>query len=660
MSVETLKDFGAGKAGTVARWLEEIRLAQVWLDDWHEASRKIIQRYCDETSPSRGSGFNVLWPNTEILRASMYANRPKPDVRRRGNKADPAGRMAAQVIERGLEFAWDSQDPAADGQVDAMLTDHLLTGVGCLRVRYVPTFVRRREPVMRQEGDDGTALYFGPMLDEIDPDSVQRDPDTGDEFTDVEELHFERANIEHVYYKDLLWSPARAWRDVRWVAFRHEFTHDDLVEAFGPAKAAKCALTIAGRHEAQRAELPSIFKAALVWEIWDKATRKILFVSPGCIDTPLAEFDDEYNLRGFFPTPGLFRSVQRTDSTMPVPEYTLYQDQAAELDDLTARIADLSEQIRVAGFYDSSLENIPDVMRAQNKLIPIDNWQQLVERGGIDGAISWIPIEQAVAALQVLYQQRDVCLQTIYQIIGLSDIARGGSDPRETATAQQIKGQFGSLRLQPRQRALQAYLRDVMRLQAELIAEKFEPTTLIQMTGIMLDDQAMLLLRADALRRFAVDIETDSTIAIDDQAAKQQAIEFFGALAGFAQSAAPLAEAGLITGDAVRKMMLTGARAFKLGRELEDELEKPGQPAPQQGEADSQAKAAAAQAKAQVDMANAETKRMEVMRKAETEREKLALQAAEVALSARESDLQRLLAVLQAVQSSRQGAEGAA
>jgi hypothetical protein len=658
MAVERLQDFGAGKVGTVARWLEEIRIARVWLGDWHEAARKIQDRYTDEQASS-GTGFNVLWPNTEILRASMYANRPKPDVRRRGNKADPAGRMAAQVIERGLEFSWDSQDPASDGQVDAMLTDHLLAGAGCLRVRYVPTMVRRREPVMRQDGDNGTALYFGPMLDEIDPESVQTDTDSGDQFTEVEELHFERANVEHVYYKDLLWSPARAWRDVRWVAFRHEFTHDELVEAFGAAKAAKCSLTIAGRHEVEGGELPSIFKAALVWEVWDKATRTILFISPGCVDTPLAEFDDEYNLRGFFPTPGLFRSVQRTDSTLPVPEYTLYQDQAAELDDLTARIAELSEQIRVAGFYDASLENIPDVMRARNKLIPIDNWQALVERGGIDGAISWIPIEQAVAALQVLYQQREACLNTIYQIIGLSDIARGGTDPRETAAAQQLKGQFGSLRLQPRQRALQAYLRDVMRLQAELIAEKFEPTTLIQMTGIMLDDQAMLLLRADALRRFAVDIETDSTVAIDDQAAKQQAIEFFSALAGFAQSAAPLAEAGLITGDAVRKMMLSGARAFRLGRELEDELEKPGQPAPQQGEAEGQAKAAAAQAKAQVDMANAETKRLEVMQRGETEREKLALQAAEVALSARESDLQRLLAVLQAVQGN-QGASGAA
>jgi hypothetical protein len=655
MTVETLKDFGKGKAGTVQRWLEEIRVARNWVADWHEAAEKIQARYCDEHAGT-GSTFNVLWPNSEILRAAIYGSRPRPDVRRRGNKADPAGRMAAQVIERGLEFSWDAQDPPADAQVNYMLTDHLLAGGGLLRVRYVPTFVRRREPVLRQDGPDGNPLYFGTMLDEIDPETVLKDDETGDEFAEVEELQFERANIEHVYYKDFLWSPCRAWRDARWCAFRHEFTHDELVEAFGPGMAAKCSLTISGRHEKEGGDIPNIYKAALVWEIWDRDTRKVCFVSPGCVDAPLAEFDDAYNLRGFFPTPGLFRSVERTDSTMPTPEYTLYQDQALELDDLTSRIEMLSKQIRVAGFYDASLENIPDVMRAENKLIPIANWQALVERGGIDGAISWIPIEQAVAAIQVLYQQREIVLNTIYQIIGLSDIARGGTDPRETATAQQLKGQYGSLRLQPRQRALQAYLRDVMRLQAELIAEKFEPTTLIQMTGIPLDDQAMLLLRADALRRFAVDIETDSTLALDDQTNKQQAIEFFGAMASFAQSAAPLAQSGMISGEAVRAMMLQGARAFKMGRELEEELEKPGQPQPQEGDAPDPA----AQAKVQVDMANAETKRLEVQQRGEIEKGKLAIEAEKVGLSVREGDLQRLLAVLQAVQGAQQGAGGAA
>jgi hypothetical protein len=130
-------------------------------------------------------------------------------------------------------------------------------------------------------------------------------------------------------------------------------------------------------------------------------------------------------------------------------------------------------------------------------------------------------------------------------------------------------------------------------------------------------------------------------------------------MASFAQAAAPLAQSGMVTPEAIRAMMLSGARAFKLGRELEEELEKPGQPAPQEGEAGDQAAAAAAQAKMQVDMANAETKRMDVMQRGEIDKAKLAIEAEKVGLSARESDLQRLLAVMAAVQGA-QGGTGAA
>jgi DnaJ-domain-containing protein 1 len=642
VTVETVKDFGPGAMGRVQRWLDELQASGNWLHDWHDRCERIMERYVNEQA-SPGAGFNVLWPNTEILRAALYGQRPRPDVRRRGNKADPLGRACAQIIEGALEFLWDSQTHPVDGQIQAMLTDHMIAGAGILRVRYVPQWVRRREPVMRQDDDDGRARFFSTLLDEIDAnDVIEAD---GEAYTELEELHFERADVEHVYYRDFRWGPCRAWRDCRWVAFRHEFTFEQLKEAFGPAKAARCALTISGRDAQDGRDTPAFFKTALVWEIWDKETRKVLFVSPGMVDAPLAEFDDVCNLREFFPTPGLFRSVERTDSTLPTPEFLLYQDQALELDDLTARISALMEQIRVAGFYDASLENIPDVMRAQNKLIPIANWQALVERGGIDGAISWIPIEQAVAALQVLYQQRQILLDTIYQIIGLSDIARGSTDPRETATAQQIKGQFGSLRLQPRQRALQAYLRDIMRLQAELVAEKFEPSTLMQMTGRPLTEEMVLLLRADALRRFAVDIETDSTIAVDEQAQKAQAIEFFGAMAQFVQAAAPMAQSGIVAPEAVRGMLLHGARIFKLGRELEEQLEQPGQP-PQTEQAPPDP---AAMAKAQVDMTNAETKRMDVMQRGELERTKLAIEAEKVGLSEREMEAQRMLDVLDRV-----------
>jgi hypothetical protein len=649
MSVETESDFPAGQSGRVARWIDELAEAEKWLgQEWWERAERVERRYIDEQyaeGVELGARFNVLWPNTEILRAAIYGQRPRPDVRRRGDKRDPVGRQGAMVIERGLEYQWDTQSPHVDCEVDALLTDHMLAGAGLLRVRYKPQWARRRAPVMRQDGDDGRALFFGPELEEIDAEDVIEDGD--DLYAEIEELQFERADVEHVHYRDYLFSPSKSARDLRWMAFRHYFTHDELVAAFGPAKAARCNLTVndtttATSRGSALDETPSFFAQALVWEIWDKSKRRVYFLSPGLEGEFLGDYDDAYQLRDFFPTPGLWRSINRTDSMLPTPEYVLYQDQAAELDDITARISGLIEQIKVAGFYDAQLEELPDVMKATNALIPITNWAALVERGGIDGAISWVPIEQAIKALTVLYEQRRVILDTIYQIIGLSDIVRGASDARETATAQQIKSQYGGLRLQPRQRALQGYLRDVMRIQAELIAEKFEPTTLMQMTGLELDDQVLMLLRMDSLRQFAIDVETDSTIAIDDQADKQQTIEFFGAMTQFAQGAAAAVQTGMIAPEAARALMLYGARRFKAGREVEDALELEGQPQPQQEQPDP-----VAMAKLEVDKANAETKRMSEAAKDEREREKLDIERTKLGLDERQLEADAMIRVLQ-------------
>ena len=51
----------------------------------------------------------------------------------------------------------------------------------------------------------------------------------------------------------------------------------------------------------------------------------------------LAEDDDPYNLEGFYPCPTPLIAVRTTDTSIPIPEYTLYQDQAEELDRLTTR-----------------------------------------------------------------------------------------------------------------------------------------------------------------------------------------------------------------------------------------------------------------------------------------------------------------------------------
>jgi hypothetical protein len=650
VTIETLKDFSPGNPGKVERWIEEIRLADEFLDPWRKRARAVVERYTDQAANGASSAvFNVLWANTEILRAAIYGQNPRPDVRRRGENPDPTGRQAARIIERGLSFMWDTDGISgpAETQVNALLTDYLLTGRGVMRVRYVPRFVRRLEPVLEQQDADGV-VYFGTDLEEVDPETIEEDDD-GRPVRAVEELQFERADIEHTYYDDFLHAPARCWRDVRWIAFRHRFTSDELKAAFGPAKAARCSLTEATKLTAGGKHIGELFKKALVWEIWDRSERKVLFVSPGYTDGPLGEFDDEYGLRGFFPTPEPLRSIWRTDSLEPIPEYCIYQDQAQELEALSSRIADISEQIRIVGMYDASLEGLDALLApsSTNKMLAVSNWTAVQERGGVNGAMSFLPIEPQIAALQVLYQQRQVVLDTIYQVVGLSDIIRGASDARETAAAQQLKSRYGGLRLQPRQRALQSYLRDVMRLQAELIAEKFAPMTLQLLGGVPIDDRTLLMLRADALRRFAVDIETDSTIAADDQADKAQVVEFFAAMSQFVTSVAPLVQAGQVSGEAAKALVLYGVRKFKCGRDVEEALEQPGQPQQEQPDP-------AEQAKAQATIADAETRRLSVMTTAQTAAEKNDLERRKLELEERELEADAMLQALGFARDSRQ------
>jgi hypothetical protein len=61
-----------------------------------------------------------------------------------------------------------------------------------------------------------------------------------------------------------------------------------------------------------------------------------------------------------------------------------------------------------------------------------------------------------VSAFSTVYTQRTQVLQVIYEVTGISDIIRGGgTKASETATAQQLKAQYGSMRLRRRQDDIQ-------------------------------------------------------------------------------------------------------------------------------------------------------------------------------------------------------------
>ncbi|NBR38881.1 MAG: hypothetical protein EBT93_05575 [Alphaproteobacteria bacterium] len=262
---------------------------------------------------------------------------------------------------------------------------------------------------------------------------------------------------------------------------------------------------------------------------------------------------------------------------------------------------------RSDGIYAADEAAVERLMKEGNDavMIPVTNWSAFVEKGGLSNAVQFIPLGDVVGTLAQLYQARESCKQIIYEITGISDILRGASAAQESATAQQIKSQFASLRLNSLKDDMSRFARDVLRMKAEIMCSKYQPETLIQASGIMhtpeaqLVPQAIALLQNEPMRNFNIDIETDTLVLIDEQQDKQDRIEFLTAVGGFLRQAVDAAKSNPGMTPLLGEMLMFGVRGFKIGRTMEASLEQYLEQAKQQS---GQQQPSPEQIKAQADM----------------------------------------------------------
>jgi hypothetical protein len=642
----------------VKRWLDEVQLHEKEFEEWFERCKKLLKRYRDE-KPERGkSHFNVFWSNVETLKPALYARTPKPEIERMVKNNDPVSREACEILERATSNSIKEYD--FDTSVKNIRDDVLRVGRGVGWVRYEPT-------MQEMKGPDGKTI--------VDEESK----------TPVEEVTYEKVLCDYVHWNDFLHGTARTWGEVKWVGRRSYLTRAEVKAKFGEQIAKEIQLNFLPKNVVQegKKEGPEqeIYKKAQIIEIWDKTSKKVYWISDGYKKAPLKVEDDPLQLKEFFPCPRPLYATLTTDSLIPLPDYCMYQDLAQELDMITTREALLTEAVRVAGVYDESCEGVSDLLSAklENALIPVKNWPAFSQQGGIEGAIDFLPLKEITAALQVLSERKIALKNELYELTGLSDIIRGASGPAGvTATEQQLKSQFGSLRISDRQYEMQRFVRDLVEIKAEIIAEHFSPETLAIAADVQFDSpasqqvfmQAVQLLKDDKLRSFRIGIETDSTIALDESQEKQDRNEFVQAIGAFMGTALPMMQQAPAFTPAIGEMLLFLARGFKAGRSLENALEQgveqtmqqiqqaaqqPPPPDPAMMEAQSKQQIAQAelqmqQAKSQSDMALEQSKvqhqmQMDMM-KAEHERE-----LAEIK-TRNELELSQLKAHMQAQQSA--------
>lgn len=597
--VTTVDQLESTPAGLVRRWLSEWEIADKAEKTWRKDVREVWDLYHSK-NPADNT-FNILWSNVETLRPAVYNSTPRPDVRRRFRDADPQGKVASTVLERALTFQLDHND--FDHEIQQVVLDVLISGRGIARELYVPVFGQMDES---REGE---------WLDEEEP---------------AQEVVDETGATRHVRWDKFRRGAGSKWSELPWIGFEHDFGFDELVRMFGREKAEKCPLSEAPPEaQHQDKECRQLLKTAKVYEVWDKASRRCLFICEGYKAEPLLVVDDPLKLTNFWPIPRAIYAIEDSESLVPAVPYKKYEAQAKELNRITTRINKIVNALKVRGAYASHLAEVGRIISADdNQMVAIENASEIANMGGLDKAIWIMPIDRLVQVLEGLYIAREKTIQAIYEITGLGDVMRGVSNPHETLGAQQIKSQWGSLRLQRLQRDVQRFIRDLLNIKGEMIAEHFMPETLEAMTGIQLPsaeekqlleqklamsqqpglmgqpanpqaqgeteqikeilslpswEEVMVLLKSDTLRQYRIDIETDSTVqetVMRDAQGMQEAITGIGAL--FA-TVAPAVQAGYLSVDVVKSLASAVARSARMGQAVEDAIDQIEQPPPQPG-----------------------------------------------------------------------------
>jgi hypothetical protein len=316
---------------------------------------------------------------------------------------------------------------------------------------------------------------------------------------------YEKVCIEYKHRRDFLHSISRCWYEVSWVAAASYLTRSQARERFykhsgyayqdAEYRVDKDSKEIGGADDRERAKF---------WEIWHKDERRVLWVAHGCEDI-LDEADPHLELTGFFPCPcPAYGSLQR-GSLLPVPDIMQYRDQLEEVNLLTGRIHALSDALEAKGFYPAGGAELSEAIQAAVKtatpgrmLVPISNWAAF---GGSKEVIIWLPIDMIAQVITALVDLRKQVIEDIYQIMGLSDIMRGATDARETLGAQQLKSQFGSSRIKDKQMEMERISKDLVMLTSEIITEKFADKTIIEMSQTQIPTKAMLEKAAGSIQR---------------------------------------------------------------------------------------------------------------------------------------------------------------
>lgn len=558
---ESASEYEDTPRGWAQRWSLELKNAKDALKDFYEVADAADDAARDAAKDNGGKRLCLWASSNQVIGAMLFGRTPQASVTRKfADSADDEARVASEMLERVLNCDMQRADDTFSEATRNAMIDWLNAGLGVQWHRYE---MGETEETEAEEAivDEATGQERAPAV----PGKTMR-PN-------------EHVETDWVHWRHFLWdTSAKVWHERRWIARMALVSKEAGLKLYGDVfsrvplnakhrKSADASPDSAASHPWDRAE---------VWEIWHQESRQVFHFVDGFEEVlkPVAVkegdgqgqasknggINDPLGLPAFFPCQKPLMDVPSTSKLIPVPRFKFVQDLLNSVDVLTTRIDLLVQAVAVKGGYARELgDQIEKLVKGkENGLVPVDNWAMFAEKGGLAGSIVYLPLDQVVATLAALKEQRQEDMDLLYQINGQSDLIRGQQAANGTPGEARIKAKSASVRIQSMQDEIARFASDGQQIRAELVALHFQPETILDHSNIMNTPdadakakdgitplpQAAVQLLQSRFADYRVEIKPEAINLADFTAQKEEGLEVLGAIGSFIQQAQALVAMG--------------------------------------------------------------------------------------------------------------------
>jgi hypothetical protein len=583
--------------------------------------------------------YPIYWSRVQTVESAYYSRKPETFAKRQFGISDEIAGTMELIVDHIGEYALRTS--GIDASTKASVTDYINADKVCQQICYGYSERKAKQPRQAIPDPANPEQYLDAETGQPVTEEILFEETAGYMYdAEVDEIAEQYVEVKPVIYDQVIHTPTAKMPDeILDMGYYFCLTRSEAIDKWGEKKVKSWPDSVwhktreydkERRDEENRDELaqgPDKFIEG--WECWSSVTKKVYWVCPDYTEGFLDEKPDPYGLKCFFPSTRFVIGTKPAKTLYPTPPFVRLYPTLNMLHIMYGRVFNLIDGVRRRALVDGQseivelLENLGDV-----EFVAVQSLAGLVEKGGLDNLVWYLPVQELVSAIAELNQQDEKFKENIDEWFGTPAILQGTSDPVETATAQEIKVSAAHDRFKNKKNAIAEMVRETLEMMIDLYLnpEIFDDQKIMQITGFKYmspEDQArfpeaLAALRNDTERTIRIEIDTDTTSYVGEQVRMQQRTAVVQTLTKGLNEVAQMIQTSESMGILAMQIILESLDGLPGGiqfidntkRAMQEELDKMKEPPPPPPPDPNAIKAEASMVTAQANLMKAQTDQM--------------------------------------------------